>query len=233
MPVYNEEACIAQVVSAWREALARLGIEFRMIVLNDGSCDGTAGELEAFAGDERVSIIHKPNSGHGPTLLEGYRRAARQAAWVFQCDSDDEMPPEAFEKLWQQREQLDAIFGIRTGRVQGPGRKLISAISRLAVRTLFAGGVRDVNVPYRLIRGEVLGPIVERLPADTFAPNVIISGAVAMGRWRIANEPVPHQGRRTGKVSIVKWRLWKAAARSLVQTIRCRNMLRDLPRRDN
>ena len=103
MPVYNEEACVQQVVLSWRRAFEALDISFLMLILNDGSKDNTAEELKAFDDDDCVQVINKTNSGHGPTILEGYRQAAEQAHWVFQCDSDDEMPAESFASLWYKR----------------------------------------------------------------------------------------------------------------------------------
>jgi dolichol-phosphate mannosyltransferase len=114
------------------------------------------------------------------------------------------------------------VFGIRSGRQQAADRKLISGISRLIVRWLFGRGVADVNVPYRLMRSCYLRQAIEQIPADTFAPNVIIAGAFARAGLRIANVPVPHEGRKTGQVSIMKWKLWKAAARAFRQTLFCR-----------
>jgi glycosyltransferase involved in cell wall biosynthesis len=219
MPVYNEEEIITEVVQSWREQFDRLGIRFQMIVLNDGSKDGTQGQLETFLGDPRISIVQKPNSGHGPTILMGYRKAVDIAPWVFQTDSDNEMRPEHFGEFWRQRENYDGLFAVRQGRTQGLGRGVISTVSRATVALRFGRGVADVNVPYRLMRSEVLKPIVERIPDDTFAPNVIISGAFARSGARIANIPVPYEGRKTGTVSIVKWKLWKAAMRSFWQTL--------------
>ena len=78
----------------------------------------------------------------------------------------------------------------------------------------------DVNAPYRLIRRCALAEILTMIPDDAFAPNVIISGLAARSGLRVREEWVPHRGRRTGTVSIVKWRLWKAAARAFGQTVR-------------
>lgn len=220
MPVYNEEACVCAVVTAWHDELARLGIDFRMLILNDGSRDTTADRLLQFADNLRITVINKPNSGHGPTILQGYRLAVEQSSWVFQTDSDDEMGPEHFVELWQRRHDYAALFGVRIGRQQGFGRWLISTVSRFAIQILFQGGVTDVNTPYRLLRSSVLAQIIAQVPADTFAPNVLISGGVAVSRLPLFNFPVPHHGRKTGQVSIVRWGLWKAAVRSLLQTIR-------------
>ena len=219
MPVYNEEECIAGVVRDWLSMLEKTGVSARMIVLNDGSKDGTADALAAFAGDGRVEVINKANSGHGPTILVGYRRAVEIAPWVFQIDSDDELKPAAFPRLWSKRTRYDALFGSRYGRDQNIARGFISAVSRLTVRLFFKRGVRDVNVPYRLMRAYLLRQVIEQLPPDIFAPNVIISGALARGGARIYNMPVVHEGRKTGAVSIVKWKLWKAAFKSFRQTL--------------
>lgn len=225
MPVYNEEACIADVVRSWRDQFDRLGIDYRMIVLNDGSRDGTAAALEGVAEENRVDVINKPNSGHGPTILVGYHQGVQLGEWVFQCDSDDEMKPDSFSALWERRGDYDALFGVRTGREQNRGRKVISACSRLVVRVLFGGGVEDVNTPYRLMRAHLLEKIIVQIPTDTFAPNVIISGALARAGVRIYNHPVAHEHRRTGTVSIVKWKLWKSVFRALWQTLWCRPAL--------
>ena len=224
MPVYNEADCIVEVIDSWRSMLTEQRIDFRMIVLNDGSRDGTADALKAFAGDGRIEIVNKPNSGHGPTILQGYRRAVEIARWVFQVDSDNEMGPEHFPHFWRIREDYDAILGIRGGREQNAPRRVISAASRLAVGMMYGKGVVDVNVPYRLIRADMLKGIIAQIPADTFAPNVVISGALSRSGVRIWNEKVPFRGRTTGTVSIVKWKLWKSAARALWQTIRCRHI---------
>lgn len=222
MPVYNEEECIRGVVESWVSVLSSLRIDFRMIVLNDGSRDGTETALAALAGNRRIGVVNKANSGHGPTVLQGYREAVNLAQWVFQCDSDDEMKPEDFHFLWEKRQGFDALFGYRLGRAQGAARKLISACSRLTVRMCFGKGVTDVNTPYRLIRAASLKRIVDQIPPNTFAPNVIVSGALARAGAGIYNHPVRHRPRRTGKVSIVKWKLWKSAVRSFWQTLWCR-----------
>jgi glycosyltransferase involved in cell wall biosynthesis len=224
MPVHNEEACVAQVVESWLSVLTDLQVNFLLIVLDDGSTDNTAKTLDRFADDTRVCIVHQANAGHGPTIIRGYRQATNAADWVFQCDSDNEMSPESFSLLWEQRSDYDAVFGYRQGRQQSQGRSLVSFCSRLTVRLLFGAGVRDVNTPYRLIRSTVLEPIIERVPPDTFAPNILISGAIARAGVPILNIPVPCRPRQSG-CSINTWKLSKGSIRSFAQTWQCRKQV--------
>jgi len=79
IPVYNEEACINIVIKSWYYMLLDLKIHFLIIVLNDGSQDGTADVLARFADNERISIINKKNSGHGSTILMGYHKTVKIA----------------------------------------------------------------------------------------------------------------------------------------------------------
>lgn len=225
MPVYNEQDCIVAVLQNWERILDGLGIRYHIRVYNDGSTDDTLRVLQQFENSCTVKVIDKPNSGHGPTILRGYKEATPLAEWVFQCDSDGEMMPEGFPTLWVNRNEYDALFGYRENRVQSRGRAFISAVSRFAVRRLFGPGVLDVNTPYRLMRGSILARIVASIPNDTFAPNVLISGDLCRWKCRIFNTPVPHVHRRTGRVSIVKWKLWKAAVRSFFQMLHhaCKN----------
>jgi glycosyltransferase involved in cell wall biosynthesis len=218
MPVYNEEACIASVVTAWLEVLRGTGASFRLLAINDGSRDATIERLGSVT-DTELDVADKQNEGHGPTILRGYSIAVEQSDWVFQVDSDDELPAGSFPMFWERREHFDILLGIRRDRVQTAARAAISAVSRMSVRVLCGKGAADVNVPYRLMRSECLKSMLSAIPPDTFAPNVAIAGLAISRGLRIANIPVPSTPRRTGTPSLVKWGLVKSAARSLAQTV--------------
>jgi glycosyltransferase involved in cell wall biosynthesis len=229
MPVYNEESSVAEVVRAWAAELDRLGIDYELRVYDDGSRDRTADVLLELSNQvPRLLVTRHSNRGHGPTILRGYREA--RGEWVFQTDSDGEMEPDSFGRLWAEREPYDFLFGIRAGRVWTPARWVVTRVSRLAVRTLFGRGVADVNTPYRLMRRERLAPLVADLPDDLFAPNVILSGLAVREGLRIWQTPVPHQGRRHGGGSLVSLRkILKPASRSLRQTFAVARRKRSSP----
>src|SRR5262245_27544783 len=95
MPVYNEAGAILPVLQAWLSVVDKLHIDYEFLIYDDGSRDETLRLLTEHAYNlPRVKIRHHANHGHGPTILRGYREARGQ--WIFQTDSDDEMPAEHF-----------------------------------------------------------------------------------------------------------------------------------------
>lgn len=219
MPVYNEAEIIAEVIEQWTAALKKLGTDFQIHAYNDGSKDNTFAVLRQIAVKNPRLIVHnKPNSGHGPTLILGYRDNA-QAQWIFQVDSDNEMGPENFSELWEKRGNYDFLIGRRVQRGQVPLRKLISSVSRGVVKLFFGSRVTDVNCPYRLMRTERFRELFFALPDDMFAPNVTISGYASRKSLAVYETDIPLRPRMTGEVSLKKFKLLKAAARSFWQTV--------------
>lgn len=227
MPVYNEKDIIGAVVGSWVAALRALSIDFRLYVYNDGSTDGTREILDDLSNRyPELTVRHKTNSGHGPTILSAYKALAKGERegdhWIFQVDSDNELPPDAFKNVWDQRHGADFVVGRRSGRRQALPRRIVSALSRMVVRGLYGPGIWDVNSPYRLMRTRAFKPFIDALPADTFAPNVILTGCATVARIPSAEIPVPHSVRETGCESLNRWKLLKCAFRSLGQTMRFR-----------
>jgi glycosyltransferase involved in cell wall biosynthesis len=221
LPVYNEEAVVGDVLWKWDEELGRLGIDYVIRPYNDGSKDESLRVMRDFANaHRRVEVRDKANSGHGPTILTGYRDAVRDGFyWTFQIDSDDEMGPEKFGDIWSRRGDYDFLVGRREGRVQALSRKVVSLFSRLCVRMFYGKSVWDVNSPYRLMRVSAFKEFYDAIPITTFAPNVILSGLAARHHLRCFEIQVPQHDRTTGECSMRNWKLLNAAVRSFIQTI--------------
>ena len=209
------------VLSKWMDSLDSLGMEYDIHAYNDGSKDNSLLILNDYAArtGKRIVVHDKPNSGHGPTILSAYLQNCGSYEWLFQMDSDDEMGPAGFGELWERRNDYDFLAGIRDGRMQPLSRKIISAVSRLTVRLFYGKSIWDVNCPYRLMRASGFSDIYRAVPANTFAPNIIISGYAAKSKLRCFESYVPYEGRKTGEVSIKKWKLLKAALKSFAQTV--------------
>ena len=222
MPVYNEQDAIGAVLKKWTKTLDSIGVDYLIRAYNDGSRDDSLVVMRKIACNlRRVQICDKPNGGHGNTILTGYREAAKDGFdWIFQIDSDDEMGPEKFVELWNARGAYDFLVGTRDGRKQPWPRKIISFVSRCCVQLFYGSNtIWDVNTPYRLMRVSSFRDSYRMIPLTTFAPNVILSGIVATEGLRYYEIRVPQHDRTTGEVSIKKWKLLKAAAKSFVQTI--------------
>ena len=221
LPVYNEEAVVGDVLRKWDAELGRLGIDSVIRPYNDGSEDASLRVMMDFASaHRRVEVRDKANSGHGPTILTGYRDAAREGFdWIFQIDSDDEMGPEKFGDLWCRRGDYDFLIGRREGRVQALSRRIVSFFSRFCVRMFYGKSVWDVNSPYRLMRVSAFKDFYDVIPITTFAPNVILTGLAARYNLRCFEIPVPQHDRTTGRGRLAKWKLLKASVRSFIQTI--------------
>src|SRR5947209_17812960 len=83
LPAYNEAQVIASTVSTVREVLSSWGIDFELIVVNDGSTDRTEAILAALAArDPRISLVtHPVNQGYGAALVSGFRASTKDLAF--------------------------------------------------------------------------------------------------------------------------------------------------------
>jgi len=222
MPVYNEEGAIGNVITSWTNEISKHTSNFEIHVYNDGSKDNTLNILKSLETNNKHLIVRdKKNSGHGSTILLGYRENA-DADWVLQIDSDDEIDSSEFSKLWNERQNYDFLIGNRINRNTPLIRKLITFIARNTVLMFYGRGVYDVNCPFRLMRMSKFKPLVLPIPENTFTPNIILSGISAKNRLKIYQTPVNFILRRTGEVSIKKWKLIKASAHSFSQVIKFR-----------
>ena len=84
----------------------------RLVIINDGSKDDTYEKLLSLAESRPYLIpLTKPNGGHGPTVIYGYRYAIEQGAdYIFQTDSDGQTVPSEFEGFWEKRKKYDAVI---------------------------------------------------------------------------------------------------------------------------
>ncbi len=218
MPVFNEGEIVGGVIADWADVLTGLGIEYEFLVYDAESTDGTIDAIRGLAeSNERIKLHVCPALPHGPSILKGYREARGQ--WVFQMDSDAEMPPDAFPGLWDHRDVYDFLLGCRQDRTSPLARRIVTLVSRLSVWSLFGRGVLDVNSPYRLIRRDTLTKLIDGMPDDTIAPNVILSGLAGKKGLRIYQCDVPHYSRRVGTAPLTRLSLWKVAAKAFQQTL--------------
>ena len=220
LPVFNEEGTIEKVLTSWADALSELNIRYEIHAYDDGSTDSTSAQLKDLESRIPQLTAHSNlNRGHGPTCRRAYLEFAETADWIFQVDSDDEMGPGWFYKLWLIRSDHDFIVGRRYERESSLARKLVSLFARLSVNMFYGPCIYDVNVPYRLMRSAAFLPCFKSIPEETFAPNVLVAGYAAFHEIKTIEIHIPHQSRYSGQVSIRKWKLLKESIRASFQTV--------------
>ncbi|MEO8505177.1 MAG: glycosyltransferase family 2 protein [Acidobacteriota bacterium] len=169
LPVYNEAGAIETVIREWLPVLERADPGFVLLVVDDGSTDGTGRLLERLAqGEPRIRIESIANRGHGGACRRGYTLATgptSDASWILQIDSDGQCAPEDFPAFWQGRREHLAQFGRRRHRGDGWVRTAASRALALLVGAAAGRRIADPNVPFRLLRRDVLTRCLARAAA--------------------------------------------------------------------
>lgn len=205
MPVYNEEEALPHVIDEWIDALERLNVSYLLLLLDDGSTDSSLGLMRrAAAENSRVRVVAKENSGHGQTCICGYREAiAAKAEWIMQVDSDGQCDPCYLPMFWNSREFHLAVFGVRTTRADGFARTAMSTICRGMTQWALRTRIRDPNVPYRLIRSDVMSHVVSNFPDTIYLANIVVAAIVQSALCEhVTYVPIRFGERRGGQSSL-------------------------------
>lgn len=225
MPVYNEAAVIAGVVEELDRDIASRLPEVEIVMVNDGSTDATREILDRLAAvDSRLVVHHAAaNRGHGPTL----RRAleASTGDWIFQIDSDGQQVAAEFWRLWARREEADLVMGVRSPRRGGLHRRMVSAGARGVIRALAGGELRDVNVPFKLIRRAVWSDLAPAIPSAPVAPSLLLAMGASLRGWRVVQVPISHKAREHAPSTVDLRALVRLSAGALREVVAFRRRL--------
>ena len=206
IPAYNESANIEALVDDWYPVIEAHdgGGKSRMVIIDDGSKDDTFAILEKLSESRPLlKPITKPNSGHGATILHGYKYAINEGAdYIFQTDSDGQTKASEFEDFWKRRRRYDMVIGWRRSREDGASRVFVTNVLRLVVRLVFGVKVRDANTPYRLMKRETLEKYISIIPDDYFLTNVVISVIYKKKNLAVRYLPITFRPRQGGVNSI-------------------------------
>lgn len=206
IPAYNEEQNIERCVDDWYPVVDNHDDDgaSRLVIVNDGSKDRTGEKLGALAETRPLLVpVTKENGGHGSAVLHGYRYAIEHGAdWIFQTDSDGQTNPEEFGQFWDARGEYDAIIGNRTVRGDGKDRKFVENVVCFLLRVIFGVKVQDANAPFRLMKAELVGKYIGKLPRDFNLPNIMFTTYFVYFKEKVLFLPISFQPRKAGKNSI-------------------------------
>ena len=204
IPVYNEVNTITAVI----ERVLGCGFDVEVIIVDDGSSDGTADLLRSYY-DPRVKVFFHPiNRGKGAALRLGFSVASNP--YVLVQDADLEYDPADYPTMLQPLVdgRADAVFGSRF--LGGPHRVLFFwhyAANRLL--TLFSNMLTDLNLS-DMETGQkafVREKLVQlKLSSDRFTFEPEITAKAARAAWRIYEVPVSYSGRTYKEGKKIGWR---------------------------
>jgi glycosyltransferase involved in cell wall biosynthesis len=157
-PCYNDEATIASMVRLAVATFERVGVcDAEVIVIDDGSLDGSPEVLKALADEEPLLCVvtHPENRGYGGALLSGFENATRQ--WVFYTDGDGQFDPAELELLVRHASaDVDVVQGFKLRRADGVLRRVVGRLYHRFVALFFGLQIRDTDCDFRLIRRSAL-----------------------------------------------------------------------------
>src|SRR3990172_5710615 len=198
LPAYNEAKNIERTVSEAVSFLSRKSEQYEIIVVNDGSVDGTREVVErlSLSNPKIVLVNHPINFGYGSALRSGFERASLD--YIFFMDSDGQFDISDVDRLLPFIGNYDVIVGYRGKRADSFIRSLNTRLYHLYIRFLFGLKVRDIDCAFKLFpRTAYLAIKPIKSGGALFSAELLIK----LGRkgFKIKEVPVRHFPRRFGK----------------------------------
>ena len=218
VPVFNESKTVAEVVPRLRNT----GMPMQIILVNDGSNDGTAEVIDQFDGDDDVVVLHHEiNQGKGAAIRSGVRAATGDVI-VIQ-DADREYDPTDFRFLLQPilAGEADVAYGTRYGHCD----RSLSPWWHQAVNnglTLLASlaiGIRlsDVETCYKMTRRIHFVSILDQLQESRFGIEIELTARWVQAGLEFTERPIRYHHRWYDEGKKIGWRDGVSALRCIVK----------------
>ncbi|MEI6564468.1 MAG: glycosyltransferase family 2 protein [bacterium] len=209
IPIYNEAATILELLTL--VSAVDVGLDKELILVDDGSRDGTRDILKKVAADhpEWRVLFHEVNRGKGAALRTGF--AAATGDFVIIQDADLEYDPREYPILLRPllENRADVVFGSRF-QGGGPhrvcffwhyqGNKFLTTVSNIMTNL----NLTDMEVCYKIFRRSVIQNLTLR--EDRFGFEVEITAKVARTKCRIYEVPISYYGRSYEEGKKITWK---------------------------
>ncbi|MDQ1520782.1 MAG: hypothetical protein QOI55_1855 [Actinomycetota bacterium] len=218
VPVYNERNTLVEIVRRMRQVRLPEGIDREIIVIDDGSSDGTREVLKQL-GDSTVRVVmHPQNRGKGAAVRTGFEHATGD--YVLVQDADLEYDPDDWPRLLNPvlRGKARVVYGSRfTGErrnmlfLHWVGNRFLSLCTNLLYNTTLS----DMETCYKLIDRELIDEL--NLRADKFDIEAEITAKILKRKIRIYEVPISYTGREYDEGKKITWRDGFSALATLVK----------------
>jgi glycosyltransferase involved in cell wall biosynthesis len=214
-PAYNDSGTIASMVIRTVKAASELTPDYEIIVVDDGSADGTAEIADELARTyPQVRAVHHPkNRDYGAALQTGFRSATKEL--IFYTDGDAQYDPAELSVLWaKMTPDADLVNGYKISRADPLHRIVIGRVYHYIVSILFGLKLSDVDCDFRLMRRTIFDRI--NLVKTSGIICVEMMKKIQDAGFRIVEVPVHHYHRAFGKSEFFNFRRLFRTGRDLL-----------------
>jgi glycosyltransferase involved in cell wall biosynthesis len=199
LPCFNEIGNVAAAVTEARLAAIDAAEDYEIVVVDDGSTDGTGVVAHGLAQrDPRVRVVvHEHNRGYGAALRSGI--AAARMPWILLTDADLQFDLTQLAEVSALTVDYDLILGRRTPRRDPLYRRVYGHTWNWLVRRALELPVRDVDCAFKLARTELLQSLELRSSGAMISPE-LVARSLARGA-QLVEVDVAHRPRRSGEQS--------------------------------
>jgi glycosyltransferase involved in cell wall biosynthesis len=196
-PFHNEQENVRRVYDSACAVLNKMGLDYEIILVDDGSVDETPRIVDAIAAaDPRVKIVHHPvKSGYGAALQSGFRAATKSL--VFYTDGDGQFDLNELPPLLPLMKQFDIVTCYRINRQENARRRLYAWLWTWLICTLFGLKVRDMNCAFKLYKRAIFD-VIKMESKGTLLNSEILARAKRKG-FTMTQVGVRHYPRAAGK----------------------------------
>jgi hypothetical protein len=204
-PVYNELSNIRAMVEDASRVLPGIARQYEIIIVDDGSTDGTSEEADRIASENSsVRVVHhRPNRGYGAALKSGI--AAARYQYIAFTDGDRQFDLSEIGRLANETGDYDVVIGYRKRRADSFNRELNAKAYRTLIRVMFGLRVRDIDCAFKLLKSEAVKKIALSSDGALISAELLIK--LQMVGYRIKEVPVTHLPRKAGEQTGAKLRV--------------------------
>ncbi len=205
IPCYNEKETVEQIV----ERVRAVELAYEIIIVDDGSTDGTRAILDQIdKGDDLKVILHDKNKGKGAAVRTGFQNATGDVFLIQ--DADLEYDPRDYPVLLKPLEEgiSDVVYGSRF--LGGPRKAmffwnmLANRFLTLVTNVLYNAILSDMETCYKVFRAELVRDIPLRSRRFDFEPEV--TAKILKRGNRIYEVPISYNGREWDEGKKISWR---------------------------